>query len=292
MIELPVYRVSCRLTVNCPHTVNRKLQTANRKSEGRNLQADVNGGGRMRDRADRDQIDAALGDAAHGFQSDAARRFDQDGGSLFTDQLHGSAHLGGRHVVEHDDVGAGLQSIAQLRVASDFNFDAHQVRHAAAGQLDGATYAAGQGDVVVFDEHAIIQPEAVVEAAADRHRVLFKSAQSGRRLARVNDLCASAFDGVNITFCKRRDTGQPLQKVERRALAHQQNVGGAFDARELGAGSDGVAVKGPRLDLYLTIERRKDRFDNLQAAEREVLLGEEATAPRLAAAHRRRRRDV
>src|SRR6185295_18630725 len=91
---------------------------------------------------------------------------------------------------------------------------------------------------------------------------------------------------------KRRYAGQSLQQIQRRALADQQNVGGAFDARELAAGADRVAVESARFDLYLTVEAGEDGFSDLQAAENEILLGEKAPAPRLAAAHNGGRRNV
>ncbi len=50
---------------------------------------------------------------------------------------------------------------------------------ACARPLDRRPHAAGDGDVVVLDQHGVIEAEAVVGAAADPHGVLLQRAQPG-----------------------------------------------------------------------------------------------------------------
>ena len=45
--------------------------------------------------------------------------------------------------------------------------------------------AAGQPDVVVLDQNAVVEPHAVIDGAAGAHRVLLERAQQRRGLARV-----------------------------------------------------------------------------------------------------------
>ena len=76
----------------------------------------------MGQRADRNQIDAGLGDCAHGLERDAAGGFEDDapGGAI----TRARAHLVERHVVEQDRIGPGGQRLLDLRQRLAFDFDA------------------------------------------------------------------------------------------------------------------------------------------------------------------------
>ena len=58
--------------------------------------------------------------------------------------------------------------------------------------------AAGDRDVVVLDQDGVIEPEAVVDAAAAAHRVFFQRAQAGRGLAGAADARLGVGDGVGV----------------------------------------------------------------------------------------------
>ena len=108
--------------------------------------------------------------------------------------------------------------------------------------LDRRRHAARERDVVVLDQHAVVEPEAVVARAAGRDRVLLKHAQARRSLARVNDLRVRALDGLDEAARERRDAGEALHQVQGEAFAREQHVGEAGRARDDLARLDLVAV--------------------------------------------------
>ena len=68
---------------------------------------------------------------------------------------------------------------------------------AAVRALEHRPDAAGDRDVVVLDQDRIIEPEAVIEAAAAAHRVFLQRAQSRRGLARAADARAGCRDAAH-----------------------------------------------------------------------------------------------
>ena len=106
---------------------------------------------------------------------------------------------------------------------------------------DGGLDAAGQTDVVVLDQDRVEEADAMVRRAAGADGVLLQHAQRRRRLAGVEDRDAAA-GRVDEPARPRRDAGEPLQKIERGALADQQRARGADDLGDLVTGAAGVAV--------------------------------------------------
>ena len=127
----------------------------------------------MRERADGDEVDAGLGDRADGVERDAAGRLELGAAG---DERDGARELGRRHVVEQDPVGAGVERLAHLRRAS-------RTRPRPAGRSPGrgataSAIDAGEPQVVVLDQDAVVEAEAVVRAAAAADRVLLERAQA------------------------------------------------------------------------------------------------------------------
>ena len=137
------------------------------------------------------------------------------------DEQHGRVELRQRHVVEQQDVGAGLERGADVVERLALDLDRHAVALCAAHGLGDA---AAEPQVVVLDQDAVVQAEAMVRAAAAAHGELLQRAQARRRLARVEDRRAGAGDGVDVPARQRRDTGQPPEQVQRGALAGQQRA--------------------------------------------------------------------
>src|SRR5512139_3118548 len=80
-------------------------------------------------------------------------------------------------------------------------------------------------DVVVLDENAVEEPEAVVCAASGPHRVLLEKAQSRRGLPGVGDPHRQVSHPVCVGPGERRDARESLQYVERRPLAGKKAAG-------------------------------------------------------------------
>ncbi len=94
----------------------------------------------------------------------------------------------------------------------------------AADAPDGSRDAAGEAQVVVLDQDRVVEPDAVVRAAAAADGVLLERAQAGRRLARVEDRRAGALDRVDVAARQRRDAAEAAEQVERSALAGEHGA--------------------------------------------------------------------
>ncbi len=116
--------------------------------------------------------------------------------------------------------------------------------------------AAAEGDVVVLDQDAVLQVEAVVEAAAAADGVFIERAQAGDGLAGVEDfgLRLHGGDGADVLVGERGDAGHALHQVEDDAL-------GGEDAGGVGADDgDGLALFGSwtpsKISGWLTTSKR------------------------------------
>jgi hypothetical protein len=79
----------------------------------------------MRERADRDAVDARLREGAHVLERDPPRRLESDlgrpdGGAYRRDRL---AHARGLEVVEQDEIGAGRRSAQRLVGVEDLDLE-------------------------------------------------------------------------------------------------------------------------------------------------------------------------
>ena len=89
----------------------------------------------------------------------------------------------GPEVVEQHGVGADLEQLVELLERVDLHLDLHQVADPGPHPPHGLGDRAGQDEVVVLDQHGVVEAEAVVGATAGPHRVLLQHPQAGRRLA-------------------------------------------------------------------------------------------------------------
>ena len=71
----------------------------------------------------------------------------------------------------------------------------------------------GAGEVVVFHHDHVVEPEAVVHAAARDDRGLFQRAQARRGLARVEDACAGAGHRRDEAPGERGRAGKALDEI-------------------------------------------------------------------------------
>ena len=132
------------------------------------------------------------------------------------------ANLVGGHVVDEDRLDAGGERLVDLRERLGFDLDRHPGPMRARARDRGGD-AAGEADVVVLDQDRVEQADAVIDRAAGAHGVFLERAQRRRRLARVEDGDAPA-GGVDEAPRARGDARQPLQEIERGALADEQGA--------------------------------------------------------------------
>ncbi len=161
----------------------------------------------MRERARRDEVDARLGDGADGVERHVARRLGPgdpaDAAHRLGKQRRVEATVRGtvcsttRHVVEQQDSRrrprrAPRALLRASRTSSSISRPgACPSRHclaAASAERD----ASGGFYVVVLDEDAVVEADAVVGAAAEANGPLVERAEARRGLARVEDRAAGA----------------------------------------------------------------------------------------------------
>src|SRR5262245_58200512 len=260
-----------------------------------NLEADVYRGGRVCQRAYRDQIDSSLGVLAHVREVDSARSLDQRAAvipfALARDPDRLRDRLG-RHVVEQQNVGPRVERLFDLFERRDLDFDLVQVARGFAGAADGLGDAAGHRQMVVFDQHAVVQSHAMIAPAADAHRVLLQHPQPRRRLAGVDDLRLQAGDGLNVLARHGGDARKMLKEVQRDALGREQHLGVADHAGEDFARFDLLAVGRRGFDLDVLVEPAEYQVGDLEPGQNEVLFGDEAAARVQSRAHYRTGCDV
>src|ERR1700730_17163342 len=68
--------------------------------------------------------------------------------------------------------------------------------------------------MIIFYEHHVVEPEAMIVAAPGNDRRLFQDAKAGRSLARIQNLSGMFPDRVDKLTSKRGDSTQPLQKIQ------------------------------------------------------------------------------
>jgi hypothetical protein len=108
---------------------------------------------------------------------------------------------------------------SELRQCIDLDFDFDHVRGARAGAFDCGLDRAGGGDVVVLDQHRIIEPEAVIEPSTTAHGIFLQHAQAGRRLARADNAGLGAFRSLDQRVRGSGDTREMACEIQRDAFA-------------------------------------------------------------------------
>ena len=151
------------------------------------------------------------------------------------------------------DVGdAGVEHLAQLLERIDLDLDLDQMSGAGARALQHGADAAGDRDVVVLDQHGVVEPEAMVEPAAAAHRVFLQRAQAGRGLARAADarVACRAMRRTNSCVAVATPDRWPRKLSAARSAASTARAG-PVDCHQRGLGRDLVAVARVRGDLDL-----------------------------------------
>jgi len=205
---------------------------------------------------------------------------------------HRLPELVNRHVVEQHRIDTERECLLELRERVDLDLDLDEVAGTRLGALDGGADAAGQRNVVVLDQHGIIQPEAMIAAAAGAHRVFLQRAQPRRRLAGTDDLRLGAVHCANERSRRGRDAAEMTEKVQCRPLAGQQAARGTFDGGDDVTRRDHAAV-GP----FGGKDRRRrneleDAARDVEASHHARLSGAQHQRRRLAGRSDRVRRDV
>ena len=148
------------------------------------LEAQVDRRRRVRQRADRHVVGAGRRQLGNPIQRDAAGELDLRAAARSGEPPRGSSAID-RLSTRMTSAPAASASSTWSRLCASISIGISWLRrfHLAHRLRD----AAGETDVVVLDQDAVVEAAAVVGAAAGAHRVLLERAQRRRRLARVED---------------------------------------------------------------------------------------------------------
>ena len=187
----------------------------------------------MRQGADRNDVNAASGSIGQCRLIDAAGGLD-DGPVV--DDFYGFRHGLWIHIVQHDDIGSAGQRFADAVDGFHFNLDFCHVRGKRAGAAERREYSAGGLDVVVLDQHGVIEAETVVDAAACAHGVFVQQPQPRRGLAGIGKAGTIRTGDGGKRMGAGGDAGKMLKQIQREAFAGQDGAGRAVELCNDGGG--------------------------------------------------------
>ncbi len=130
------------------------------------------------------------------------------------------------------------------------------------GQLRGAQVR----EVVVLEQHRVVQPEPVEVAAAAPHGVLLQRPQPGRGLSRVADQRGGPRDPLDVPRGQRGDPAETAHDVEQRPLDAEDRGQLAGQPAHRLVGRAGHAVLDERCQLGRALEGLQQRRDDAKTA--------------------------
>ena len=167
------------------------------------------------------------------------------------------ASLLGRHVVEQHGVHAGFERLTQLIQRVDLDFDLHHVADVRAHCRNRGADRSGDCKMIVFDQHRVVQAEAMVGSAAAAHGVLFENAQAGCRFARADDVSGMLRHRIHQNPGCAGDAAEPAKNVERRAFAGKHRAGPACDRGDRFTRLHPLAVGNAHVELRGCVQERE-----------------------------------
>ncbi len=168
------------------------------------------------------------------------------------------------------------ERLLELAERIDLELDLDEMADTGARALQRGADAAGDRDMVVLDQHRIVEAEAVIGAAAGADRIFLDRAQARRRLARADDPRLVARDRGDDGGRRAGDAAEAAEEVQRRAL------GGEDAARRPGRWSPWrrpARAPMPSGRSTATVDRRIDQAEGehgeVEARRRRRLAGDE-----------------
>src|SRR5215472_8235176 len=180
----------------------------------------------MRQRPQRDKIYTGCGNRgqALGAGTNIARGLDQHTRSVAAHNFYRVTHHLDIHVVKQDDICTGCKRFQYLSPRLALDLDLEQVGSHAAGGRDCRCNASCGLDVIVLNENAIAQAEAVIVTATGAYGVFFQDAQPGCRLTRIQGARSRALDGAYTARRDGSDAGETTKKIQGDAFGTEQRA--------------------------------------------------------------------
>jgi len=148
------------------------------ESGGFDLETDIDGRSGVGQRANGDEVDTGVGIFPDIAKVDAPGSLGNDrrSGWMSPDDADGLANQLRSHIVEKKYIGPRGERFVDLGDGRDLDLDLVKVAAGLAGPFDRLNHSAGEGEMVVLDQHSIIESKPMIGPAANRHGVLFEQA--------------------------------------------------------------------------------------------------------------------
>ena len=208
----------------------------------------------MRERADRDDIHPRGGRRRERRLIDAARRLDHRAVIDDPDRL---AHHLRRHIIQHNDIRAARERLAHPREILHLDLDLRHMARIRPRPRERLADAARHLDMIILDEHRVVQPQPVIAAAAHAHRILIEQPQPRRRLPRIDQPRPIRRRNRREPRRPRRDPRHMLEQIQREPLARQHSARRAVH----------LSDHRPRRELRPVCELRRKGNPRLQELE-------------------------
>ena len=110
----------------------------------------------------------------------------------------------------------------QLIEILDFDLRPYARRREGRGCFQCWLDATCRRNVILFDENAVVESDAMIGAAAHAHGIFLREPQAGQRFAGIDDFRARAGYRFDEAAGAGGHRGEHLHEVQRRAFARQQ----------------------------------------------------------------------
>ena len=143
------------------------------------------------------------------------------------------------------------------------------------GTCDGVCDAAGEVDMVVFEEYHVEESDAVVGAAANADGFLFKKSKARCGLAGVKNSCVCPSKQFDVAMGGGGDATHSLHDVEHESFGLEEGEDSSFNKESDVTFFDGLAVMDEDGDFEFGVEGVEDFFGDLDAGKDAVFFDDE-----------------
>ena len=147
-----------------------------------------------------------------------------------------------------------------------------------ASPLDRRPHAARESQVIVLDEHTVVEPHTVIAAAAHPHRVFLERAQAGCGFPSVEELALQPRQLLLEQTSQRSDAAQVLDKIQCHTFSGKQCGCRAAGFRDRAARLNERSLFGQDPEVRRPLEFAKDRRRDPQPRHNRFLLADESSA--------------
>ena len=224
----------------------------------------------MRKSTHTDEVHACPGHLPKSAKSHIPRRLCLGSAAYDIDRI---AHHGCGHIIQHDNVGSGLESLLDLIQTGGLDLYLDAGRHLSPDLFHCLGYRAGHLYVVVLDHGHIVQAHAVVGAAPVLYGHLVCHPHAWSSLACIQQTGMGSLQLRDIPGCLSGYARHPLEKVQGRTLSLQQGRITALHLQKHITFAHLVPVMHHRGEHYVLLKTSEHLLNHRKSGNHPVCLG-------------------